>query len=95
MLKPRLITATALVLGLSLGSAASITAAQEPGGETSKPDTGMMGGQSGMMGNRGGMMGMMNGVDPMQMRRMVENCNRMMEGMMQNMPATPEPEKKG
>jgi hypothetical protein len=43
MLKPRLITATALVLGLSLGSAASITAAQEPGGQTSKPDTGMMG----------------------------------------------------
>jgi hypothetical protein len=39
-------------------------------------------------------MGMMNSVDPAQMRRMVENCNRMMEGMMQNMPATPEPDKR-
>jgi hypothetical protein len=95
MLKPRLLTATALVLGLSLGTAASITAAQEPDRQTNKPDTGMMGDQSGMMGDRGGMMAMMNGVDPAHMRRMVENCNRMMEGMMQNMPAMPEPEKKG
>jgi hypothetical protein len=50
----------------------------------------MIGGQSGMMGNRGGgMMGMMMGVDPVQMKRMVENCNRMMESIMQTMPTTP------
>ncbi len=38
-------------------------------------------GQSGqgMMG--GGMMGMMGQMDPAQMNRMMENCNKMMEGM--------------
>jgi hypothetical protein len=96
MLKPKLLTVTAVVLSLSLGTVASIAAAQESGKQTGKPHTGMMGGKSGMMGDRGdGMMGMMKGVDPAQMRRMVENCNRMMESMMQNMPATPGPEKKG
>jgi hypothetical protein len=81
MLKPKLLTVTAVVLSLSLGTVASIAAAQESGKQTGKPHTGMM--------------GMMKGVDPAQMRRMVENCNRMMESMMQNMPATPGPEKKG
>ena len=96
MLKQKLLTATALVLSLSIGTVTSIAVAQEPGKQTGKPDTGMMGGQSGMMGDRsGGMMGMMTSVDPAQMKRMVENCNRMMEGMMQNMPAAPGPEKKG
>jgi hypothetical protein len=53
------------------------------------------------MGNDEGMMGMMKGVDPAQMKHMVENCNRMMESMVQSMPtaptapATPETEKKG
>ena len=85
----KLLTVTAVALSLGLGTAASIAAAQQPGKQTGKPDTGMM-------GNRGGgMMGMMKGVDPAQMKRMVENCNRMMEGMMQNIPATPGPEKKG
>ena len=94
MRKLNLLTAAAVALTLSLGTAASIAIAQEPGKQTGKPATGMMGGQSGMMGNRnGGMMGMMNGVDPTQMKRMVENCNRMMESMMQTMPSTPE--KKG
>jgi hypothetical protein len=95
MMKSKLLTAAAVALSLTLGVAASIAVAQEPGKQTGQPETGMMGGQSGMMGNRGGMMGMMMGVDPAQMRRMVENCNRMMESMMQNMPATPGPEKKG
>jgi len=95
MLKTKLLTATAVALSLSLGMAASIAVAQEPGKPTGKSNTGMMGGQSGMMGDRGGMMGMMNAVDPVQMKRMVENRNRMMEGMMQKMPATPGPEKKG
>ena len=86
MLKSNLRTATAVALTLSFGTMASIAAAQEPGKQTGQPETGMMGGQSGMMGNRGG--GMMG--DPAQMKRMVENCNRMMESMMQTMPSTPE-----
>ena len=104
MLKSKLLTTIAVALSLTLGTAASIATAQEAG----KPGTGMMGshsgmmgGRKGMMGNNDGMMGMMKGVDPAQMKRMVENCNRMMESMAQNMPsapiapATPEPEKKG
>lgn len=94
MLKSKLLTAAAVALALGLGSAASIAVAQQPSNQTGKPDSGMMGGQSGMMGNRnGGMMGMMNGADPAQMKRMLENCSRMMESMMQTMPGTPE--KKG
>ena len=89
MLRRKLLTATAVVLSLSIGTVASPAVAQEPGKQTGEPHTGMMGDRG------GGMMGMMNGVDPAQMKRMVENCNRMMEGMMQNMPATPAPEKKG
>jgi hypothetical protein len=84
MLKPKLLTATAVALTLSLGTAASVAGAQQSGDQTGKPETGMIGGQSGMMGNRGGgMMGMMMGADPVQMKRMVENCNRVMDGMMQ------------
>jgi periplasmic protein CpxP/Spy len=90
MLKPKMLT-TAFLLSLSLGTAASIAIAQEPG----KPSEHTGQPNSEMMGNRdGGMMGMMNGVDPAQMKRMVENCNRMMENMMQNTPASG-PEKKG
>ena len=85
----KLLTTTALVLTLSLGAIGSIATAQESDKQSGKPETGMMGGR------HGGMMGMMNGTDPAQMKRMVENCNRMMESMMQDMPATPGPEKKG
>ena len=100
----KLLTTIAIALSLTLGATASIAAAPE----AAKPDTGMMGdhgrmmgGRSGAMGNRGRMMGMMKGVDQAQMKRMVENCNQMMESMVQNMPtaptapATPETEKKG
>jgi len=93
MLNPKLLTAAAIALSLSLGAVISIASAQEPGKPTGQPETGMMGGQSGMMGKGGGMMGMMNGVDPAQMQRIVENCNRMMEGMSQTIPNPPE--KKG
>ena len=89
MMNRKLLTTTALVLTLSLGAIGSIAIAQEPDKQSGKPETGMMGGR------HGGMMGMMNGTDPAQMKRMVENCNRMMESMMQDMPATPGPEKKG
>jgi hypothetical protein len=104
MMRIKLLTTIAAALSLTIGTAASIAIAQEAG----KPDTGMMGSHSGMMGsrngmmgNRGGMMGMMKGVDSGQMKHMVENCNRMMESMVQNTPpaptapAKPETEKKG
>ena len=78
-----------VVLAASIVPTASIAIAQEPDKQSGKPETGMMGGR------HGGMMGMMSGMDPAQMKRMVENCNRMMESMMQDMPATPGPEKKG
>lgn len=92
MLSSKLPTIAALAFGLALSAAVSIAAAQETGKPAGKPNTGMMGGRG------GGMMGMMSGVDPAQMNRMVENCNRMMESMMQNVPAAPStqaPEKKG
>jgi len=88
MMNRKLLTTTALVLTLSLGAIGSIATAQEPDKQSGKPETGMMGG-------RHGGMGMMNGADPAQMKRMVENCNRMMESMMHDMPATRGPEKKG
>ena len=87
MLNLKILTTTALVLTLSLGAIGSIAIAQEPDKQSGKPETGMMGGR------HGGMMGMTNRTA--QMKRMVENCNRMMESMMQDMPATPGPEKKG
>ena len=54
-------------------------------GQGSMPGQGMM-----------GMMGMMGQMDPAQMNRMMENCNKMMESRMQPPPgAAPSPEKKG
>jgi len=95
MLKPNIPTLAALVLSAAVAGAASIALAQEGGKPAGTPDKGMMGGRE------GGMMEMMKGVDPAEMKRMVENCNRMMESMMQNMPmapsapAAPAPDKKG
>jgi hypothetical protein len=78
MLKLKLLTAAAVAL--ALGTAASMAVAQQPGDQTVKPETGMMDNYG------GGMMGMMKGVDPAQMKRMVDNCNRMMESMMPTAP---------
>jgi hypothetical protein len=95
MLKPNIPTLAVLVLSAALAATASIALAQESGKPAGTPDKGMMGGRG------DGMMEMMKGVDPAEMKRMVENCNRMMESMMQNMPtapnapATPPPDKKG
>ena len=80
--------AAAGLLATTLGAAAALaqaSQAQTPQTPTQQraPDQGMMG-QGGMMGH-GGMMGQM---DPAQMNRMMENCNRMMEGM-QRSPSTP------
>ena len=89
MLHMKSLKAGALVLGLSLIAAVSIAAAQPPGNNGGQPESGMMGNRgSGMMGNGSGMMGMM-GVDTAQMNRMIENCNRLMESMMQTPPTTP------
>jgi hypothetical protein len=74
MLNPKLLTVAVLAASLTFGAAVSIGAAQEAANPAAQPNAGMMG--SGMMG-----MG--------EMHRMMENCNRMMESMMQRMPSTP------
>jgi hypothetical protein len=89
-------TLVALALSVVFGTTVSLAFAQDAGKPAATPDTGMMGGRG------GGMMGMMSGVDPAEMKRMVENCNRMMESMMRDQPTTPpvppaapQPEPKG
>ncbi len=83
MLKPRSPTLVALALSVVFGTTVSLAFAQDAGKPAATPGTGMMGGRG------GGMKGMMSGVDPTEMRRMVENCNRMMESMMRDQPTTP------
>jgi hypothetical protein len=101
MMRTKPLTTIAVALSLTIGTAASIATAQEAGTGMMGSHSGMMGSHNGMMGNHGGMMGMMKGVDSAQMKHMVENCNQIMESMVQNMPtaptapATPETEKKG
>ncbi|MBU8541917.1 hypothetical protein [Falsiroseomonas tokyonensis] len=57
--------------------------------------TGMQPGQGSGMRGMMGMMNMMGQMDPAQMNRMMENCNKMMEGMNRGQggsdPATPAP----
>ena len=83
--------AASLVVGAL--AAASIAAAQgsrpaaPSDGQPPADHHGMMKHHDGMMG--GGMMGM-TGMDPAQMSRMVENCNRMMGAMLQQGPASPD-----
>ena len=96
MLKPRFPTLVALALSAALGTTVSLAFAQDAGKPAATPDTGMMGHRG------GGMMGMMSGVDSAEMKRMVENCNRMMESMMRDQPtnpavppAAPKPDTKG
>jgi len=89
MLNVKSLTTSVVVLGLTLGAAVSMAAAQPSGNNGGQPESGMMGNRgSGMMGNGSGMIGMM-GVDTAQMNRMIENCNRLMESMMQTPPTTP------
>lgn len=85
MLNLRKLTAPALILG-SMLAAGTIAMAQE-GVPTNPPPTANSDHRS-MMNRSGSMMGMgmMNGVDPAQMNRMAENCNRMMERMMGSSP---------
>jgi hypothetical protein len=92
MRRVKTVSMMAAVFGLTLGAVISVAGAQQSGDQGGNHG-------SGMMGNRGGsMMGMMNGVDAAEMNRMMQNCNRMMEGMMQMMPNTPPmhgPERRG
>ncbi|MCO6416175.1 hypothetical protein JYK14_08340 [Siccirubricoccus sp. KC 17139] len=77
-----LATALGATVALAQGNQAQTPQAPAPQ-QAPAPDQGMMG--------RGGMMGMMNmmgQMDPAQMNRMMENCNRMMEGM-QRSPSAP------
>ena len=69
--------ATALGAGTSLAQGNQTQAPQAPAPQHAR-DQGMMG--------HGGMMGQM---DQAQMNRMMENCNRMMEGM-QRSPSVPQ-----
>lgn len=78
--------ATALVGGFLVAQGAfaqqGSTTPPSDGTPQAQPGQGQSG--QGMMG--GGMMGMMNmmgQMDPAQMNRMMENCNKMMEGMNQ------------
>ena len=87
-----LFAATALLGGFL---AAQVAFAQQ--GTTAPPSGGAPQAQPGQ-GTMGGMMGMMNmmgQMDPAQMNRMMESCNKMMEGMNQapggSGPATPAP----
>lgn len=86
MLNFKPLTTAALLLG-AVVITGTLALAQEGGATGPAPATadhhGMMGQGGGMMG-----MGMMSGVDPAQMNRMVENCNRMMESMMREQPST-------
>lgn len=73
-----LLSAVAVLAGLG---AASTVFAQENTSSSQPPQA------PGMMGNHGGMMGMMGMMGQMgpdlikQMTAMIDNCNRMMEGM--------------
>ena len=93
-----------LIAGSSLliGGLAFATYAEDQQTIPSPPanNQGMMGdGTAGMMRQMPQQMtGMMQQITPdmrEQMTRMIEDCNRMMEGHMQQQPTPPEPEKKG
>ncbi len=85
MLNLRKLIAPALILGSVLVTGTFAMAQQ---GTPTDPPPAANGDHHGMMDRGGGMMamGMMNGVDPAQMNRMAENCNRMMERMMGSPP---------
>jgi hypothetical protein len=74
-----LFVATAILAGL--GSATVVLAEEMP--SSSPPGTGIMRGQGGMMG----MIGHMSGDHMKQMVRMIESCNRMIEGRTASPPA--------
>ncbi|GGG52389.1 hypothetical protein GCM10010964_44430 [Caldovatus sediminis] len=97
-----LFTAAALVGGFvaAQGVLAQDTRTAPPAGTAQQAQPGAPQPGQGMMG--GGMMGMMNmmgQMDPAQMNRMMENCNRMMEARSRGGPgtgpSTPAPNQQG
>ncbi len=100
------VTAAVLVAGF-LGAAVNAVAQttepaaaphQQQQGQQGSPESGKgnMQGMQGMQGMMGmmGMMNMMGQMDPAQMNRMMENCNKMMEGgMPPSQPSGGEPKK--
>jgi hypothetical protein len=86
------VVAGALAIGLS-AYAQDQQNAPAQGAAPRDSHHGMMQGDG--MGQGGmGMMKMMGQMDPAEMKRMMENCNKMMEGM-QSPPLEPRPEQKG
>ena len=84
----RVIAVTGLLAGLALGSTATFAQTNAPAATVNKADA-MMDHQ--MPEGQGGMMPgmMMNGGMQQEMTRMMDNCNRMMESMMQNKDGAP------
>jgi hypothetical protein len=84
----RLIAVTGLLAGLALGSTATFAQTNAPATTANKGgammDHQMPEGQGGMMPGM-----MMNGGMQQEMTRMMDNCNRMMESMMQNKDGAP------
>ena len=84
----RVIAVTGLLAGLALGGAAAFAQTNAPPATTGKAgammDPQTSEGQGGMMPGM-----MMNGGMQQQMTRMMDNCNRMMESMMQNKDGAP------
>jgi Spy/CpxP family protein refolding chaperone len=84
----RVIAVTGLLAGLALGGTATFAQTNAPPATVNKGgammDHQMPGGQGGMMPGM-----MMNGEMQQKMTRMMDNCNRMMESMMQNKDGAP------
>ena len=84
----RVIAVTGLLAGLALGGTATFAQTNAPPATVNKGgammDRQMPGGQGGMMPGM-----MMNGEMQQKMTRMMDNCNRMMESMMQNKDGAP------
>ena len=84
----RVIAMTGLLAGMALGGTAAFAQTNAPPATTNKGgammDHQMPEGQGGMMPGM-----MMNGEMQQKMTRMMDNCNRMMESVMQNKDGAP------
>jgi hypothetical protein len=90
---------SAILAGLAVSAGYAQDQEQKPPEQTAPSGNGMIAmtpQMQGMMGNPEMMQRMMANPEMMaQMQRMMENCNKMMESMMQQPPSPPAPEKKG
>ena len=100
-----LVLGSAILAGSALSTGHAEDQQQKPAEETAPSGLGMRGNHE-MTGQMEHMTGspemtaqmqrmMANPEIAAQMRQMMENCNKMMESMMQQSPATPAPEKGG